>query len=302
MKMPAMQFYPGDWRRDPGVQALTYEERGIWFEILCLMHECEPRGKLVLNGRPIDDERLARMLGVPYEKISQPISQNENRLMPRLMEGLISQPISQILNQLVTLGVASRDENGALVCRRMVRDEAKRSKLSDFGKKGGNPAFAKGKDNPYHKPKKNLAYAEAYQGCDKPNISPSSSSSSSSSDIPPYPPLPAEAGLDLHDEFETVWAAYPAKGRIKRPEAERQFCEWLLPHMADEQRAMVDRLVASINGPWPVSQNWVDGYIPALSEFIRLRRFDEEPAAWTPRANGRRQPALIDLGGPDPCQ
>ena len=54
MKVPSIQFYPADWRKDPGVQALTYEERGIWIEILFLMHESEERGKLTLNGKPID--------------------------------------------------------------------------------------------------------------------------------------------------------------------------------------------------------------------------------------------------------
>ena len=62
MKLPALQFYPGDWRKDVGVQSLTYHDRGVWFEILMLMHESEPRGMLLLNGRPVTDEALGRLL------------------------------------------------------------------------------------------------------------------------------------------------------------------------------------------------------------------------------------------------
>ena len=63
-KLPAMQFYPGDWRRNPKVQSLTYEERGLWFEMLCLMHFAEPRGKLLISDLP-------QLLGIPEAKAKQ---------------------------------------------------------------------------------------------------------------------------------------------------------------------------------------------------------------------------------------
>ena len=31
MKLPAIQFYPGDWHKDQGVQALDLTQRGAWF-------------------------------------------------------------------------------------------------------------------------------------------------------------------------------------------------------------------------------------------------------------------------------
>jgi hypothetical protein len=112
----------------------------------------------------------------------------------------------------------------------------------------------------------------------------------------------AQTGLDLADAFEPIWLAYPAKGRIKRPEAERQFWEWLAPQPEEKQRELIAMLAASIadDGPWVRSQNWVDGYIPGLSEFIRLRRYQESPEPWAPKPTGRKQHNLVDLGGPDP--
>lgn len=118
MKLPAFQFYPGDWRKDPGVQSLDYQSRGVWLEILCLMHESERRGVLLLNGKAMPESALARLLGIE----------------PNLL--------NQILTTLDNHGVTSREaETGALMSRRMVRDESLRKIRQTCGKKGGNPVL-----------------------------------------------------------------------------------------------------------------------------------------------------------------
>lgn len=154
-KLPSIQFYPADWRKDPGVQALGYFERGVWFELLCLMHETEPRGLLTLNGKAMPEEAVSQALGLPQAKVRATIE------------------------KIVDYGVASVDETtGALMCRRMVRDERIRTVRTEAGKKGGNPVLVK------QKPSK----LEAKQPKpDKQNTTPSSSSSTS--DKPPIPPL-----------------------------------------------------------------------------------------------------------------
>lgn len=141
-KLPAFQFYPADWRKDPGVQSLSFHDRGVWFEILCLMHESEQRGKLLLNGKPMPNGALARLLG------------------------LDDQTLAETLTALLDYGVASRDDQGALTNRRMIRDDRLRKKRSDCGKLGGNP---------------NLLNQTPKQ---KPTPSSSSSTSSSDSDTP----------------------------------------------------------------------------------------------------------------------
>ena len=113
-KLPAFQFYPGDWRKDPGIQGLDYETRGIWLEILLLMHESEYRGKLLLNGQPMPVEALARNLGLEVREVEQAVSKLE------------------------AYGVSSIDpETGALINRRMVREEAMRQAKVEAGRKGG---------------------------------------------------------------------------------------------------------------------------------------------------------------------
>lgn len=103
-KLPAIQFYPGDWRKDVGVQSLNYHDRGVWFEMLLLMHDSEVRGKLMLGGKAMTDEILASVLRVRTEVLTVTIK------------------------TLIERGVTERDKRtGALVNRRMIRDEELRA-------------------------------------------------------------------------------------------------------------------------------------------------------------------------------
>jgi len=143
VKMPAMQFYPADWRKDLAVQSLDYFERGVWFEILCLMHESSERGVLLLNGQAMPDEVIARLLGLDIQTFNQTAS------------------------KLLTYGVAKRrDSDNAIFSKRMVADEKLCQVRREAGKKGGNPRL--------------LKQNQTTQLKQKPT--PSSSSSSSSSD------------------------------------------------------------------------------------------------------------------------
>jgi uncharacterized phage protein (TIGR02220 family) len=171
MKMPAMQFYPADWRKDLGVQALGYFERGVWFEMLCLMHESSERGVLLLNDAPMPEEVVARLLG------------------------LDNQTFNQTLSTLLTYGVAKRrDSDNAIISKRMVADEKLVQIRRDAGKLGGNPVLVK--QNPTTR--------------DKQKPTPSSSSSSSTTNSKGaaeilahlnakagrnYKPVPANVGL-----------------------------------------------------------------------------------------------------------
>lgn len=117
-KLPYIAFYPSDWQNEPGLRIGGHELKGVWIDILCLMHWCEERGVLATAGRAWSDEEIARAVGG-----------DQNRTL-------------QCLQQLVALGIANRTQSGALMCRRMVADESKRRKCSEAGKSGGgNPTF-----------------------------------------------------------------------------------------------------------------------------------------------------------------
>lgn len=96
---------------------------------MCVMHDCDPYGVLAVNGRPMSTAQLARLVG-EQEKA-----------------------VVRMLAELEDAGVCSRDEEGRLFSRRMVKDERVREvraaggqagadhgyKGGEHGKKGGRP-------------------------------------------------------------------------------------------------------------------------------------------------------------------
>jgi len=56
--MPFMQLFPGDWLKDPAVSGLSPAARGIWFDLICVMHEAGRSG--VIAGTRASLSRMAR--------------------------------------------------------------------------------------------------------------------------------------------------------------------------------------------------------------------------------------------------
>ena len=46
MSKPSFQFYPGDWRKDANLRRCSPAARGVWMDILCVMHDSEEYGVL----------------------------------------------------------------------------------------------------------------------------------------------------------------------------------------------------------------------------------------------------------------
>lgn len=121
-KQPWFKFYPQDWRGDAKLRMCSIGARGLWAEMLCVMHEAEPYGFLLSNANTVTSRQMAALAG---------ISQGE--CMKYMLE-------------LVSAGVYSIDENKVIYSRRMVRDKAKAERDRNNGKGGGNPILT-GDDN-----------------------------------------------------------------------------------------------------------------------------------------------------------
>jgi hypothetical protein len=111
MKRPSFQFYPGDWLRSTDLRSCSIAARGLWIEILALMHEGEPYGHLRVGKKPIDPITLARMVGSSREDVDK------------------------CLAELEQAQVFSRTASGIIYSRRMVRDENKRNMCASEGAK-----------------------------------------------------------------------------------------------------------------------------------------------------------------------
>lgn len=174
MKRPSFQFYPSDWLSASDVRACSMGARGLWMDMICLMHQGEPYGYLTLNGKGILPATLARIVGASLAEV----------------EGW--------LEELESLAVFSRTEDGTILCRRMIRDEEIRQSRASGGFKSTlHPNVPKSKKS------------EGYPSTDPSRVplgvsfgvSPSSSSSSSSSS----------------SEEDTVTNVTASKGKKKQP-------------------------------------------------------------------------------------
>lgn len=112
-KAPSFPWYPGDWRRDTPLMTCSLEARGLWIELLNIMHDTEPRGHLAIRGRAIPEDRVASMVGATPTQYRR------------------------LLSELEDAGVPSRTEDGILFSRRMVRDTRLRALRAEAGSKGG---------------------------------------------------------------------------------------------------------------------------------------------------------------------
>ncbi len=206
-KLPALQFYTGDWRKDPGVQALDYFERGVWFEILCIMHESDARGKLMLNGKKMPDEALARLLGLDNQKVNQ------------------------ILTKLLEYGVARAEpETGVIFNKRMVEDEKLRQTRREAGKMGGNPVLLNQKQTTTDKqiPTPSVSSSSSISKEPKPSCAeqPPKASATAPTDGVIALPLIGESEFHVTSSQSAEWETlFPA---VDVPQELRKMRAWLL--------------------------------------------------------------------------
>jgi hypothetical protein len=196
------------------------------------MHEGSPYGYLKVNLKVILAPNLARMVGATLLEV----------------EGWIE--------ELEGAGVFSRDADGAIYSRRMIRDETIREARASGGKLGGNPALM---DNHKVGSKVNLS----------PNLKPTPSSSSSSSSAKYKNTMSADA------DAEVIFQTYPSQRRGGRKEAYKAIKGALKEiDMATLTRA-VTNYVASDEVQGRIAKGEAS-YIPLLSTWLNKGRYASE--------------------------
>lgn len=69
MKRPSFQFYPGDWQGNPKLKRCTHAEKGMWMDVLCLLHDGDSYG--ILRWKLSE---IAKAIGTTEAKISGLVS------------------------------------------------------------------------------------------------------------------------------------------------------------------------------------------------------------------------------------
>lgn len=178
--LPWFKFYPADWRAEPALRMVTLEARGFWIECLCIMHEAEPYGHLIVRGVPLEVPQMAAIVGAP------------------------EQVVRSCLHELEEAGVLSRNGAGTITCRRMVRDAKKRERDKNNGKKGGNPGL-----------KYPVASNVYVLGVNPPVNPPDKAGVKARGQIPESR---REANASVEEVFDVVWALWPPEARKRHPQ------------------------------------------------------------------------------------
>lgn len=118
-----MKFYPQDWRADERLRNCGLGARGLWMEMLALMHRSERYGYLLINGKAPSERQLAVQVGATIDELTL------------------------LLSELESEAVFSRDRTGTIYSRRMIRDEKRAKNARLNGKHGGNPKLCNQTEN-----------------------------------------------------------------------------------------------------------------------------------------------------------
>ena len=122
------KFYWSDWESDHNLKLCSLAAQGLWMRCLCICAKADAPGYLILGGKALDPKSVAKVSGVSI-KIA-----------------------TKLLAELEDNNVFSRNKDGVVYSRRMVRDGRKSGQAREHGKLGGNPLLGGGGVNPPHKP------------------------------------------------------------------------------------------------------------------------------------------------------
>ncbi len=252
-KLPAIQFYVGDWKKDVGLQSCSIGARGLWFEMLLMMHESPIRGYLMLTDQiPMHDEHIARVAGVDQSLVSHLIEELEQN-------GVFDYEQLQISPDRMFNVIKSR---------RMVADEQKRQKCSVAGLRGvKNNPIAQG------------TYKGGPIGGDgsSSSSSPSITTSYSEEEIQKYKSVPG---------VSEIWSSVP-KSRQNKPKTTQVQIGATLYSLRDRDdpiQFLKDRISA-----YYASAEGRGEYHRSLVRWLSDEAYDEPDEAWESRKETRRQ-------------
>jgi len=222
---PWMKFYPSDWRADPALRVCSLAARGLWVEMLCIMHEASPRGYLTIKGHAVTDVQLAALSGAPIDEVSN------------------------LIGELETMAVFSRDRDGCIYSRRILRDEKKSKTAQKNGKSGGNPKLAsngKQKQNPSSDNQQDKGWHKGEDKTQKPEARSQTPEYKSSLHSDLSPPPPQSGGEDE----KWIWN----EGRLwfiscglTETQIPYHLNEWLKAYPADQVRDAI--ATAGVSAP-----------------------------------------------------
>ena len=119
---PWMKLYPDKILNDHQLKLCSLKARGLWFLMICIMHNCKPYGHLTVAERAMTTIELSHLVSIKHPTVIRSVAELD-------------------LN-----GIFSRTESGIIFSRKMVEDEELRLRSVASGRRGGNPKIIQQKD------------------------------------------------------------------------------------------------------------------------------------------------------------
>lgn len=265
MRRPSFQFYPADWLGNANLRRCSHAEKGVWLDVLCLMHDAPEYGVL---RWPLAD--IARAVGCQAGDLEALIAKDVLKGSDGYLEaGFIyvprsgrkdGSPIELIAPQTGPVWYSSR----------MVRDEYVRQHRGEGSRFGGVADNSNGDaPNPTPKAAPKPPIGESSNSPKPPFGDGSSSSSSSSISKPSCSPSASESA---DQDFAAFWKAYPRK--IAKQDAEKAWRK-----LKPSKQTLVDLMAAlerhKLSPDW---QKEAGQFVPYPASWLNGRRWEDEPA------------------------
>jgi hypothetical protein len=240
MKRPSFQFYPGDWQANSNLRRCTHAEKGIWLDVLCLLHDQPEYG----------------VLRWPLKEVAQAVGCSVAALQSLVTKGVIKGDEKALSEPFVYIPRSGR-KNGEPVTlvptqdgpiwfsSRMVKDEYVRTIRGESTRFGDGNGEA-----PTDSPKPPFGDGS------------SSSSSSSSSNKHTKPPKGGDG------RFEEFWETWP-KGE-RRQDRKKCIEKW----RALGLDAVADLILADIEVK-KQTEKWRGGFVEAPLVYLNGRRWED---------------------------
>lgn len=250
-KRPSFQFYPADWRKDVALRMCSPAARGLWIDMLCIMHDAEPYGHLIAEGEPITPDELATIVGAS------------------------AKDVKAWLGELTKRKVYSVTPDGVIYSRRMTRDEKDREEWRD----------RQGKSRARHSGVTPDVTPNVTQNVTPVSLRSSSSPSSSPSESIPEDkssgrlaaPLPAQLPLEANGHLAGNNASEPPDWWPKRDKWGRIAGEISEKLMFDVGKAVLGK---SAGGQITKLRKCYGGDMRAVTDLLCQAQEKSDPAQW----------------------
>lgn len=88
--LPFLKVFPDNWQSSMSLRKCNLSARGLWLEMMLIMHKSDPYGCLISDGKPMTEGELATLIGIPYKKVHKAMLDLEkHRVFERNADGVI---------------------------------------------------------------------------------------------------------------------------------------------------------------------------------------------------------------------